>query len=122
MGGGGLVGDEEGLERRVRGVEPWRKWVVVVEEEEEESLRECNGGRWRSEAVSDIFFFLERFWILGSEKLEKTMIKRMRPGALVPWTRTHWSLSLFFLSSLSFPLCFGIKFHKIYYKRPLDYK
>lgn len=45
VGGGGLVGDEAGLERRVRGVEPWRKWVVVVEEEEEDSLRVCNGGR-----------------------------------------------------------------------------
>lgn len=66
--GVGLVREEEGLERRERGVEPWRKWVVVVVVGvvEEESLRERSGGRWRSEAARDIFFW--EFWILGSGK------------------------------------------------------
>lgn len=44
--GVGGMREEVGLERRERGVQPWRKGV--------ESLRDCREGSWRSEGVRGI--------------------------------------------------------------------
>lgn len=44
--GVGEVREDVGLEKRERGVEPWRNGV--------ESLRECMGGSWRRECVKAI--------------------------------------------------------------------
>ena len=69
----GLVTAEEGFERRERGVEPWRKGVAT--EDGEESLRECNGGSWRSEPVIDISSLVMKFGFHEEED------KRMRSCA-----------------------------------------
>lgn len=44
--GAGEAREEVGLERSLRGVQPWRNGV--------ESLRECRGGSWMSEGARGI--------------------------------------------------------------------